>query len=31
MAGVLEGLLNGDIPPDRGMEAWLFIRNDMMR
>ena len=31
MAGVLEGLLNGDIPPDRGMETWLFIRNGMMR
>jgi len=31
MTGVLEGLLNGDVPPDRGMETWLFIRNDMMR
>jgi len=28
---VLAGLLDGSIPPDRGFEQWLFVRNEMMR
>lgn len=28
---VVEGLLDGRIPPDRGFQSWLFIRNEMMQ
>lgn len=31
MKPVLAGLLSGEIPPDRGFESWLFIRNEMLR
>ena len=28
---VLEGLLSGAIPPDRGFNSWLAVRNEMVR
>ena len=29
LRSVLQGLLSGEIPHDRGFEAWLFVRNEM--